>query len=194
MVRVRPAQPADAEAVVRINVRTWQQAYAGIVPDDVLAALDDQVGERVRRIRERWSAPDHPFATALAVPAGPAGQPPVGYVSYGPYRDGPDGDRLDPAVGEVLAIYVDPAHQRGGAGRVLLGAAVAALRERGAGEIRLWVLARNAPARRFYQRYGFVADGVDQTFRVHRPDGTPVDLPEVRLVLRPGSAGPAPLS
>lgn len=183
MVRVRPARPADAEAVVRINVRSWQQAYAGIVPDDVLAALDNQIGERVRRTRQRWSAPDQPFATVLAEPPGPPGQPPVGYVSYGPYRDGPDGDRLDPAVGEVLAIYVDPAHQRGGAGRALLDVAVATLRERGAGEIRLWVLDRNAPARRFYQRYGFVADGMSQTFRVHRPDGTAVDLPEVRYAL-----------
>jgi GNAT superfamily N-acetyltransferase len=179
MVTVRPAVPADADEVVRINVRSWQQAYAGIVPDDVLAALDQQVGERVRRARERISSPGNPFRTAVAV-AGPDRPGVVGYASYGPYRDDAHPDRLDPAVGELLAIYVDPAHQRIGAGRALLATVVSALHTGGAGQARLWVLADNAPARRFYERHDWAPDGVTQEFRVHRPDGTPVDLPEVR--------------
>jgi ribosomal protein S18 acetylase RimI-like enzyme len=64
--------------------------------------------------------------------------------------------------------------------------AVTALRTAGAGEVRLWVLEENAPSLRFYRRYGFVPDGERHLFRVHRPDGSPVDLPEVRLVLRGG--------
>lgn len=185
MVTVRPATPADADEVVRINVRAWQQAYAGMVPDDVLAALDGQVDERVRRMRERLSGagPElQPFPTLVAV-AGPDPhrQRLVGYVTFGPYRSDPD--RTDPAVGEVLAIYVDPVQQRRGAGKALLSAAVAALRTGGAGEIRLWVLAENTPSQQFYARYGFAPDGARDTFRVHRPDGTPVDLPELRMAL-----------
>ena len=190
MVTVRPAALADAADVVRINVRTWRHAYAGIVPDDVLAALDQQLDERVRRTRDRWAEPAAPVRTVVAVP-GP-NQPPIGYASYGPYRDGRDWAELDPAVGELLAIYVDPPHQRAGAGRALLDVAVGALRRAGAGEIRLWVLAGNAPARRFYERSGFVADGALDTFRMERPDGTPVDLLEVRYAIRlPAGADPA---
>lgn len=185
MVTVRPATPADADEVVRINVRTWQHAYAGMVPDDVLQALDGQVDERVRRTRERWSvAEPRPFQTLVAV-AGPDPhrQRPVGYVTYGPYRADQDWDRTDPTVGEVFALYVDPAHQRRGAGGALLSAAVAALRAGGSGEIRLWVLAENTPSQRFYARFGFQPDGVRDTFRVQRPDGTATDLVELRMAL-----------
>jgi ribosomal protein S18 acetylase RimI-like enzyme len=181
---VREAALADAEDVVRINVRAWQQAYAGIVPDDVLAALPARVPERVRRVRERWSAPGpRRWRTVVAVEPD---TPPVGFATFGPYRvNGHDDTELDPTVGEVLAIYVDPPRQGRGAGRALMDAAVGALRERdGVTELRLWVLADNVPARAFYERYGCVADGATHFFRVQRPDGTPVDLPEVRYALR----------
>lgn len=180
MVQVRTAAPTDAADVERVRVRTWQAAYAGIVPDDVLAALDDQLEERAGRIRDRWSAPGpRRFTTLVAV------DPVVcGFVTYGPYRieDGPDG-RLEAAAGEVLAVYVEPRRQGRGAGRALLDAAVAALGNAGVSEVRLWVLEENAPSRRFYERYGFVADGARQHFRVRQSDGTPVDLPEVRYTL-----------
>lgn len=189
MVRVRPANLADADEVIRINVRTWQQAYAGIVPDDVLAALDGRIDERVRQARERWSSPEpRQYHTLVACPEPDAGRRPIGFATYGPYREDQDPEHPDPAVGEVLAIYVDPAHQGRGAGRALMDGAVAALRAAGAGEVRLWVLEDNAPSRRFYERYGFVADGARDTFRVTRPDGTPVDLDEVRYALRPAAA------
>ncbi|MPZ25187.1 MAG: GNAT family N-acetyltransferase [Micromonosporaceae bacterium] len=191
MMTVRPATPADADEVVRINVRTWQHAYAGMVPGDVLEALDGLVDERVRRTRERWSGSQPgPFRTLVAL-AGPAphGQRPVGYVTYGPYRADQDWDQTDPTVGEVFALYVDPVHQGRGAGGALLAAAVKELRAGGAGEIRLWVLAENAPSQRFYARFGFRPDGARDTFRVQRPDGTAVDLPELRMALPAQPAG-----
>lgn len=186
MVTVRPAVPADAEGVVRIHVRTWQHAYAGIMPDDALQALDGKVEERASRARERWSSPGpRRYRTLVAVDER---DELMGFVTFGPYRLDPsrrDGE-TDLAVGEVLAIYVDPARHRAGAGWALLDAAVVALREGGAGEVRLWVLTENAPARRFYERYGFFTDGERHLFRLDRPDGTPVDLPEVRYTL-PGT-------
>jgi ribosomal protein S18 acetylase RimI-like enzyme len=182
MVRVRPPRLADAEEVVRVHVRTWQSAYAGMVPDDVLNALDGQLEDRVRRTRERWSEPEpRRWRTLLAVD--PADDRPVGFTTFGPYRLNDGSEDVDPTIGEVLAIYVDPAHQRRGAGRALMDAAVAALRADGVREIRLWVLAENAPSRRFYERYGYRLDGAREPFRVQRPDGTAVDLPEVRYML-----------
>jgi ribosomal protein S18 acetylase RimI-like enzyme len=181
-VQVRPAGPHDTEDVVRIRIRSWRHAYAGIMPDSVLAALDHDTDERVRRARERWADPAwRVFSTQVATDSGGT----LGFVTYGPYRieDGPDG-QVDPETGEVLAIYVDPHHHGRGAGRALMDTAVAALRERGVAEVRLWVLEENTPARRFYERYGFAADGERHFFQVQPPDGAPVDLPEVRYALR----------
>lgn len=180
MSQVRPAEPADAEAVVRIRARAWQVAYAGIMPDSVLAALDDEIDERVRRTQQRWASPEpRRFHTLVA------GQPEVrGFATYGPYRLDDAADEVDPTAGEIGLIYVHPDHQGHGVGKALMDAAVARLREGGFGEARLWVLEENAPARRFYERYGFTADGARHFFQVEPPDGPPVDLPEVRYALR----------
>lgn len=181
MVTVRLARPADAAAVVRIRVRAWQQAYAGIMPQDVLDALDGRIEDEIQRTRQRWeSGRPLPFTTVVAEPTPGLV---TGFATYGPYRLVPSGEQVDHRAGEVVLIYVDPRHQRAGAGRALMDAAVAALREAGAGEVRLWVLEQNASARRFYQRYGFVADGQRHVFPVTRPNGERVDLPELRYTL-----------
>lgn len=179
--RIRPATVADADGIARVHVDTWRDAYAGIIPDEVLAALD--VDARAQRLRELLAGPD-PFTTHVATRAGEV----VGFVTFGPYRrQTPGADPrtdLDPRVGEILAIYVHPAHQGAGVGRALMDAAVTELTGRGMTEVRLWVLAENGPSRRFYERYGLAPDGVCDTFQVRRADGTAVDLPEVRYARR----------
>ena len=35
-MKIRKAEISDAEAIMKINVETWQQAYRGLMPDDVL--------------------------------------------------------------------------------------------------------------------------------------------------------------
>ncbi|GLS17927.1 N-acetyltransferase [Labrys miyagiensis] len=54
--------------------------------------------------------------------------------------------------GWVDQLYVLPQHQGKGAGAVLLALAKAA-----SAELQLWTFQRNLPARRFYERQGFVA-------------------------------------
>ena len=58
-------------------------------------------------------------------------------------------------AGIVHDILVDPARRSGGVGRVLLDAAIAELRRRGAPRIVLSTAARNDGARRFFARAGF---------------------------------------
>jgi ribosomal protein S18 acetylase RimI-like enzyme len=177
MVTVRPARVTDAEGVARVQARTWQDAYAQIMPADVLARLDRQIEARIERVRQHLS--EGRFQTLVAE----VHRAVAGFVTYGAYRDNDRPDELDPAVGEVLAIYVDPRRQGRGAGRSLMDAAVGALRAGGATEVRLWVLEENAPSRRFYERYGLAPDGARHTFQVTRNDGTVVDLPEVRYTM-----------
>lgn len=57
------------------------------------------------------------------------------------------------------AIYLHPHARRGGVGAVLVGAAIAHVRAQGATRVALWVNDENAPARRMYERLGFVETG-----------------------------------
>jgi ribosomal protein S18 acetylase RimI-like enzyme len=181
MVTIRREQPDDAEAVAAVNVRSWQTGYAGIMPDEVLARLD--VAAWAQRRRDwRTAEGDQPFATYVAEADDGSV---VGFVTVGPYRQGQNHEDPDPAYGEILAIYVDPAHWGSGIGRQLMATARAALAGRGATTMRLWVLQDNARARRFYERAGMAPDGERSTYTVQlSADRDPVGLDEIRYVAR----------
>ncbi len=177
MLTVRAATGDDAADIVRINVHGWRRAYRGVVPDDVLAAMS--IEDRVDRYRQRMSQPSD-FETLVAQDGGAI----VGYVSLGPYRVGQRDGVLSRRVGEVVAIYVDPSRWGTGAGRLLMTSALRRLAGRGFQSVRLWVLVDNSQARRFYERAGFTPDGAHAHYPIGRPDGTVVDLPELRYTRR----------
>jgi GNAT superfamily N-acetyltransferase len=62
-------------------------------------------------------------------------------------------------VGELYAIYLDPAIWRLGIGERLQEVALRRLRDEGYGEATLWVLATNAASRAFYEHTGWRHDG-----------------------------------
>jgi ribosomal protein S18 acetylase RimI-like enzyme len=72
---------------------------------------------------------------------------------------------------------VHPDVVRAGHGTALLAAALGQAAERGYQQTTLWVLASNAVARAFYERRGFVADGVTKD-----DDRGDFSLHEVRYV------------
>lgn len=175
---IRPETTDDVEAVAAVHVRAWRVGYAGIMPPDVLAALDPAAFAHRRRDRR---AAGGPFTTLVADLDGAV----VGFTTVGPYRNGQNSEDLDPAYGEILAIYVEPARWRTGVGSALLARGCAELTARGFAEARLWVLDDNARARRFYERAGLLPDGELSVYALRRaPDQPPVELPEVRYARR----------
>ena len=60
---------------------------------------------------------------------------------------------------EIDLLYTHPRSWGSGAGRALLAAGEAALRERGCTEATLWTEERNERPRRFYEAAGWQADG-----------------------------------
>jgi ribosomal protein S18 acetylase RimI-like enzyme len=164
MVEIRPIAEADYDAVAAVHVRSWQVAYAGIVPADYLAALDP-AALAARRRRQVAEAPPG-AGIMVAVDEGRV----IGFATCGPNRD-------EPGHGELYAIYVDPGHWDRGAGRLLIEAAKASLRAGGWTDMLLWVFEDNHRARRFYERAGLAPDGTRQTWT---PDGSEVELPELR--------------
>jgi GNAT superfamily N-acetyltransferase len=170
VITTRAARVGDLPAVSAIRVATWRGAYAGIVPDGYLAAMDP-VAEAERRAQRFADRP----ADEVQYLAERRGEP-LGFAHGGRYRD-PDAPAT--SAGEVYAIYVLPAEQGNGVGAGLLAAMTLALRRvHRFDPLLLWVLADNAPARAFYERHGWVADGVTHSYEVGG-----VTLPEVRYRL-----------
>jgi len=138
--RLRRATEADAEGLGAVHVQAWREAYAGTMPDAVLAGLDPAL--RAREWRDRLA---RGATVTLAEQDGAL----AGFSSAGRQRDA-----ALPYSGEIYAIYVLRRAQRMGVGRALMGAAASDLLAQGHGSGMLWVLATNAPARRFYQALG----------------------------------------
>ena len=146
-MRIRPATLEDAPAIAAVHVASWQGAYRGQLPDDVLDGLD--VGRRTTAWR-RFLGDEGQF-TFVAEDGGRI----TGFAHGNAAReDNPDGK-----TGEVFAIYASPGAWGTGAGRELMAAAVEWLRSAGYREAVLWVLDSNARARRFYELAGWTPDG-----------------------------------
>lgn len=85
----------------------------------------------------------------------------VGYIYGG--VEGHDWMALRGPAGVLHDLIVDPAHRGHGIGRLLLDAAVAALRARGAPRVVLSTAARNEDAQRLVARAGFRPTMVEMT-------------------------------
>jgi ribosomal protein S18 acetylase RimI-like enzyme len=159
---LRPAQSRDARGVAAVHVGSWQAAYRGLVPEKFLDALD--VDERANSYRFGTRGPDETVVWIVA-----QGENVVGFIAVGRCRDD---DHV--GAGEVWALYVAPTRWRSGIGSRLLSKGEELLAQRGFAEATLWVLERNAPARRFYESAGWHYDDKVQTIQVSGLDVTEV--------------------
>lgn len=166
---VRPAAGVeDFLAVQRVRARSWQAAYAGLVPQQVLDAMGDETGHRERAER---MAVNVRTRTYLAL----GGETVLGFVSVGPERQ--EGAPAD--VGEVYAVYADPTAWGTGVGRALMTAGLDDLAGHGCRQAWLWVLEGNERAIAFYRRAGFAPTGDRILSSVLSATG--VGLPELRF-------------
>ena len=143
-MQIRRARLEDAAAIAAVHVRTWQAAYEHVFGAERLAALDLSAREGLAR----HYATDDDYDAFVAEDDGRI----VGFVSTGAPED-------EAEQRELFAIYVLPDAWGTGAATALMGAAVEAMRARGAADAILWVLDDNPRARRFYEREGWHADG-----------------------------------
>jgi GNAT superfamily N-acetyltransferase len=169
---IRRATPADADAIATVHIASWRVGYADLLPADLLAALDHT--QRAALWHEILANRAPRAATYVAELEGVV----VGFASL---RPSPERHHDPDKVGEVGAVYVDPAHWGSGAGRALLAVLESAAGEYGFEMLELRVLEGNTGARRFYERVGWATDGEPLPDRAgvsqHGfPDGVPVTV------------------
>lgn len=138
----------DLSRVAEIHVDAWRSAYAGILPDEVLAGLD------VRERTELWENTlfRRPSRTNLVLEESGRVQ---GWCALGPARDEDEDARH---TGEVYGLFVHPGSQRRGYGTALLTHAHQTFRDRACRQSVLWVVEGNAPARGFYEHRCYELD------------------------------------
>jgi lincosamide nucleotidyltransferase A/C/D/E len=150
-VVVRLGAVEDVPAVCAIRIRSWRAAYAGLMPQPVIDAID---------IGTMWST----WCASVRHPPSPStqlfvGGPPGEVHAYAWVR--PDDESRTAAY--VGAIYSDPSAWGTKAGWTVFSAAVAFLRGQGFDDLNLWMLKGNERAGRFYERAGWVPAGEEQT-------------------------------
>jgi GNAT superfamily N-acetyltransferase len=141
---VRPAIPDDAEGIAKVHVKSWQEAYVGLLPQ---ATLDRQsVPARMRSWSSQLQETRNDRWTFVAI------DPAVGVVGFvGGVH--PPRVLFGPAF-KIPVLYVLQSHLRRGLGRRLMYALGTAMARYGPGDVALWSLASNMPARAFYEAVG----------------------------------------
>lgn len=171
---VRRARPNDVPAIGLVQATVFREAYAGRLPDDVVALFEPDAF--ARSWRDSLAAPPEGVHRLLVACAG---DQVVGLAAIGPSQD-PDAGS---AAGEVTVLAVHPDARRQGHGSRLLNASVDLLAEAGAESVSLWLLTDDERTRAFLTASGFAPDGAFRD-RVVSPDGD--TLREVRLTAELG--------
>lgn len=148
MTSIRPASPDEADVLAALHVRTWQEAYAGLMPEDYLRSLNP--ADRLPTWRQIL-IPESPSTIFVAEFQGEL----IGFSSGGPSGD----EDADLKTGEVYSIYLLREFWDKGIGKELHDTLLTALHERGYEKATLWVLDTNDRTRRWYERQGWKHDG-----------------------------------
>ncbi|MGF3057149.1 N-acetyltransferase family protein [Microbacterium sp. YY-01] len=144
---IREATVADAHDIAVAHVRSWQQAYRGLVPQHVLDDLDIAAREAQW---QKMITDQHRERTLVAE----VDRRVLAWCTFGPARD-----NNPVASGEVWGLYAHPDAWSHGLGHALLAEAEASLRMGGHRRAYLWMLDGNSRGIDFYERHGWLADG-----------------------------------
>ena len=145
MVLIRDATAADAPAIARVHVASWQSTYAGMLPARYLAGMTKRTAEA----RWRMTLPERSPGSGTVVAVDEGGLV-VGFSSFGAERRDIDG-----FAGEVFALYLLDDAKGQGTGRLLMAASAERMLAAGVRSAIVWCLAAN-PTRWFYERMGGV--------------------------------------
>lgn len=142
-ITIRTALATDANRVAHIYIDSWNQGFGDLMPTRIVTS----------ELITRWERDlTEPLPRQWWVAE--IDQTLVGFVGIGPSRD-----PIDPKLGELDTIAVDPAWWRSGVGRALMQVALHGLADQGWREAILWTLANYERGQHFYEALGWQLDG-----------------------------------
>ncbi|HEU4424393.1 MAG TPA: GNAT family N-acetyltransferase [Pilimelia sp.] len=166
---VRPARPADAGEIARIQLATWRVAYRRLLPARVLDEVDEAwVADRWAKSIETPPSARHHVLVAVEQ----AGQSYlVGLAASGPADEqalAPDEDPSGPSerTAAMTELLVEPRWGRRGHGSRLLAASVDLWRADGFTTAIAWAYERDPATRGFLASAGWEPDGATRALDV----------------------------
>ncbi|MGZ4749417.1 MAG: N-acetyltransferase family protein [Oryzihumus sp.] len=170
-VSVRVGWSDDAAGIAAVQVRAWREEYAGVLPAEVLDALDpDDVAAAWRASLTKPQDARNRVLVALER------NTIRGFAVTSPAAD-PDADPV--ADGEVVELTVDPDHHREGHGSRLVQACADTLRADRFTSALIWLATTDDVRRTFLTEAGWAPDGAHRELDLHG-DGA-VRVKQVRL-------------
>jgi GNAT superfamily N-acetyltransferase len=166
-VSVRPARPADAADIARVQAVTWRTAYRSALPAELLDSWDEEAAADVWR-----SAVLAPPTPAHGVLVAVERDVVVGFAAYGP----PEAADAEGTAGsgpttEVATLLVEPRWGRRGHGSRLLAAVADLAWTSGALRLQTWLAEQDRVSADFFESAGGAPDGWVRTLDT---GGTPL--------------------
>lgn len=160
---VRAAQRSDADAIAAVHVAAWRAAYRHVFSPEWLDS--DEFADARGAVWRTWQVgPGQRVAVASLAKTAESLPIVTAFAWYGPERDRGRGNS---GRGEIYAFYADPRVWGVGVADALIEHTDLRLRTEGFAAATLWVLADNPRARRFYERHGWQASGIEGDFEAH---------------------------
>lgn len=142
-VRILPAFPEDAPAIVAVHIACWRQNYAGLIEQSALDSIEES--EWLFRRQKHLAHPDR-----IKLIAKDESGNVLGFADAGQARD----SVAFPDFAEIYAFYVDPAAQGLGLGKKLFAAMKVILVKEGFANFYVKTLGTNSASRSFYEGRG----------------------------------------
>jgi len=149
---IRMATSDDCYDLAVLHVLTWQQAYAGLMPETYLAGLDHDLDTRAQQWKQAIAK------SAVSVWIDTDDDSLVGFAACGKCRDEDATDNW----GELNALYYLKSHWGTGRAQALYQRVLQHLEANSHSIATLWVLDGNSRAIAFYQKQGFAFDGEEK--------------------------------
>lgn len=158
-VSVRPARPAEAADIARVQAVAWRTAYRALLPAEVLDTWDE--GAAAATWRAAVVDPPTPGHVVLVALEGSAV---VGFTAFGPAEltDGEPAGANGP-LSDISTLLVEPRWGRRGHGSRLLAAVVDLGRAQGVAELRTWLPEADTVSAAFFESAGWEPDGWART-------------------------------
>ncbi len=142
MSKIRRALQGDETVIAQVHIKSWQEAYRGLIPQDYLDQLPSKTDDRRKMWTNALSNPQRWVFVAEKA------EGIVGFVVFGPPRD----ENRDGFI-ELGAIYLLESEKGKGIGFSLLSVGFNLMKEIGYKRAYCWVLENN-PTIEFYERTG----------------------------------------